>query len=168
MHGRELEGDRGERHNSRNPGGLPYTATLSAASNDVTVTNTVTCDTRLTLVKQVVNGPPLLPTAWTLSAIPPTGTPCRVTTGAPAITNALVTPNTTYQLAESGGDPRYVQDDNRTNLQTNPLSTGSMTCVQIDALGNVIPGFSDGINGGVSVSTRATACAAPRPTGPLR
>ncbi len=72
-----------------------------------------------------------------------------------------MTPNTTYQLAESGGDPRYVQDDNRTNLQTNPLSTGSMTCVQIDALGNVIPGYSDGINGGVSVplgySVRCTA-----------
>ena len=151
------------------PATLPYTATLSAPANDVTVTNTVTCDTRLTLVKQVFNGPAtVLPTAWTLSAIPPTGTTLTGQTGAPAITNAAVTPNTTYQLAESGGDPRYVQDDNRTNLQINPLSTGSMTCVQIDAHGDVIPGYSDGINGGVSVPLGySVRCTATNRTAPL-
>ncbi len=149
------------------PASLPYTATLSVPSNDVTVTNTVTCDTRLTLVKQVVNGN-VAPTAWTLSAIPPTGSTLSGQTGAPAITNAVVTPNITYQLAESGGDPRYVQDDNRTNLQTNPLSTGSMTCVQIDANGNVIPGYSDGINGGVSVPLGySVRCTATNRTAPL-
>ncbi len=79
-----------------------------------------------------------------------------------------MTPNITYQLAESGGDPRYVQDDNRTNLQTNPLSTGSMTCVQIDANGNVIAGYSDGINGGVSVPLGySVRCTATNRTAPL-
>ena len=64
-----------------------------------------------------------------------------------------VTPNARYQLFETDGDPLYVQTDNRTNLQSNPLSTGSATCIRVDENGNPWPdsGFSDGINGGVNV-----------------
>ena len=64
-----------------------------------------------------------------------------------------VTPNARYQLFETDGDPRYVQTDNRTNLQSNPLSTGSATCIRVDENGDPWPnsGFSDGINGGVNV-----------------
>jgi uncharacterized repeat protein (TIGR01451 family) len=71
-----------------------------------------------------------------------------------------VTPGVVYQLAESGGDPRFIQVDRRTD-DSNPLSTGSMDCVELDENGEVIPGFSDGINGGVAVplgaSVRCTA-----------
>ena len=56
----------------------------------------------------------------------------RPSTGQP------VTPNARYQLFETGGDPRYVQTDNRTNLQSNPLSTGSATCIRVDADGSAL------------------------------
>ncbi|QDZ15003.1 VWA domain-containing protein [Humibacter ginsenosidimutans] len=137
---------------------LPYTATLTQEHNTVTVTNTVTCDTKLTLVKQVQGGD-ADPSEWTLTGIAPDGA-LPGPSGHSGV-SASVTPNVTYQLAESGGDPLYKQVDERTNLQSNPLSTGSMTCVQVDAEGNVIAGYSDGINGGVSVplgfSVRCTA-----------
>ena len=71
--------------------------------------------------------------------------------GAAAVTDVTVAANVRYQLRETGGDPRYVQDDNRTDLQANPLATGSATCIRVDAQGNQIVGFSDGINGGVNV-----------------
>ena len=61
-----------------------------------------------------------------------------------------MTPGVTYPLAESGGDPNYVQDVAQ-NANPIPGSTGSWGCVQVDAGGNVIPGFSDGLNGGVTV-----------------
>ena len=62
-----------------------------------------------------------------------------------------MTPGVIYQLAESGGDVRFPQLDNRTDASS-PLSTGSMDCVEIDPnSGDIIPGFSDGINGGVTV-----------------
>ena len=69
------------------------------------------------------------------------------------MTSQLVTPNARYQLFENGGDPRYLQTDDRTNLQSNPLSTGSATCIRVDANGAPVAGsgYSDGINGGVNV-----------------
>ena len=109
---------------------------------------------------QEVNGGTASPASWTLnasflaSASVPTGLPGFAgASGAAAVTNQLVTPNARYQLFENGGDPRYVQTDNRTNLQSNPLSTGSATCIRVDAQGAPWPndGFSDGINGGVNV-----------------
>ena len=50
---------------------LPYTATLAAGANSYTMTNTVSCISRLTLVKQV-NGS-AAPTVWTLTATAPSG-----------------------------------------------------------------------------------------------
>ncbi|WP_105186316.1 VWA domain-containing protein [Micropruina glycogenica] len=149
---------------------LPYTATLSTATNTFMVTNVVTCTARLTLVKEVVGGT-ALPTAWNLQAVAPTGAlagPNGASDSA-AATNVVVTPGVVYQLRESGGPPEYVQDDNRTNLESNPLSTGSMACVEIDAAGNVVPGFADGINGGVRVPLGSRVrCTATNRTAELR
>ncbi len=134
-------------------------------ANTYTITNTVTCETLLTLDKVVRGGLPADqdPDLWTLTAIAPAGAlpgPSGIG-GTPGTTLVPVTPDVVYQLAESGGDPRFVQVDNRTDLEINPLSTGSMDCVELDANGEVIPGFSDGINGGVTVplgaSVRCTA-----------
>ncbi len=149
---------------------LPYTATLSATTNAFTVTNVVTCQSRLTLAKEVRGGT-AAPTLWNLQAVAPTGALAGPSgaTGSAGATNISVTPGVTYQLRESGGPPEYAQIDNRTNLQSNPLSTGSMTCIEIDANGVQIPGFSDGINGGVQVpiGTRVK-CTAINQTAELR
>ncbi len=132
---------------------LPYEATLSEASNTYRVTNTVVCDTLLTLAKQVQPAGAADPTGWTLEAVAPTGAlPGPIgATGTAGVTNISVTPDVTYQLRESGGDPRFAQVDRRSDLQNNPLSTGSMTCIRVDADGTPIPGFNDGLNGGVQV-----------------
>ena len=125
--------------------GLPYTATLAAGTNSFTITNPVTCTTRLTLVKSVTAGP-AAPTAWNLSATAPAGAAAGPT-GTTGV-SALVTPGARYTLAEAGGDPRYIQRAGA-NAVPIPGSTVSWQCVEIDANGNVVPGFADGLNGGV-------------------
>ena len=87
-------------------------------------------------------------TSWTLRRIAPGGA-LAGPTGTTGVT-ANVTPGVTYPLAESGGNPNYVQDV-APGAVLIPGSTGSWACVQVDANGNVIPGFSDGLNGGVTV-----------------
>ncbi|KRA25639.1 hypothetical protein ASD65_15345 [Microbacterium sp. Root61] len=140
------------------PGG-GYVMTLPNEHNTATITNTVTCDSRLTLIKTVQGGN-AAPTSWTLNASflatpeVPAGVPgFSGATGAPGTTGQLVTPDARYQLFETGGSPLYAQTDNRTNLQSNPLSTGSATCIRVDANGApwAGSGYSDGINGGVNV-----------------
>jgi hypothetical protein len=149
---------------------LPYTATLSQDSNTYRVTNRVTCESRLTLVKEVEGGP-AAPTSWTLQAVAPTGALPGPNgfTGSSGATNIPVTPQVTYQLRESGGDPRYAQVDRRTDLESNPLSTGSMTCIEVRADGTQVPGFADGLNGGVQVPIGARVrCTATNQAAELR
>ena len=149
---------------------VPYTPTLSQAANTYTITNTVTCTARLTLEKQVQFGTADV-TSWNLRAIAPPGALAgpNGASGSAAATNVQVTPLVTYQLAESGGDPAFAQVDSRTDLQSNPLSTGSMTCQEVNAAGVVIPGFSDGINGGVTVPLGARVrCVALNQTATMR
>ncbi|MBE7699889.1 VWA domain-containing protein, partial [Oerskovia sp. Sa1BUA8] len=129
---------------------LPSSVTLVAGANSAMVTNTVTCESTLTLAKTVQGGP-ASPTAWTLDAVAPGSAlagPNGVT-GSPGAT-ALVTPGVVYPLAESGGDPNYAQVRGP-NAVIIPGSTGTWLCVELDADGSVIPGFSDGLNGGVTV-----------------
>ena len=86
---------------------LPYSADARRRGRTPTQSPTPsTCPARLTLVKTVVNGP-AAPTAWTLTATAPTGA-LPGPTGTTGVT-APVTPQVTYPLAESAGDPRYVQ-----------------------------------------------------------
>ncbi|WP_350347366.1 hypothetical protein ABIQ69_12070 [Agromyces sp. G08B096] len=125
---------------------LPYTPTLQPGSNSYTITNVVTCAAELTLVKQVANGD-AAPGDWTLDAVAPVGS-LPGPNGLSGVV-APVTPNVRYPLVEDG-DPRYVQSILQGG-QPIPPSTGSWNCVQTDAQGNVVPGFSDGINGGVTV-----------------
>ena len=140
------------------PLGAGFLVTLSQPSNTATITNTVNCREH-THAGQA--GPRRYRRAEQLDSerlIPrrPPGQPPRsrvLGASGSAAATADVTPNARYQLFETGGDPRYVQTDNRTTLQSNPLSTGSATCIRVDADGASVPGsgFSDGINGGVNV-----------------
>ncbi|MFE6963863.1 hypothetical protein ACFVAJ_02040 [Agromyces sp. NPDC057679] len=130
-------------------GALPYSATLQPGDNTYTITNTVACDSQLTLKKTVSNGP-VAPGEWNLDAVAPGGALAgpNGATGTPNAT-ALVTPNVTYPLVETG-DPRYVQTLGL-NAVPVPPATGSWDCVQVNAGGTVVPGFADGLNGGVTV-----------------
>ncbi len=133
--------------------GAGYTLALPNAKNTATITNTVTCKSTLTLVKRVEGGT-AAPTAWTLKAMDTSGaTVFSGASGAAAVTNIDVTPDARYQLGETGGSALYTQVDNRTNFQSNPASTGSATCIRVNANGTPYEGsgFSDGINGGVNV-----------------
>ena len=148
------------------------TETLDAGANTYTVRNTVTCESRLTLAKDVEGEADAA--LWTLSALPAPGTPAGQlpgpsgTAGSAAVTDQTVTTGIPYQLAESGGPATYLQDDQRTDLQTYPLSTGSWTCLRVDAEGNEIAGFTDGLNGGVTVPIGArVACTATNRTAQL-
>ncbi|MHA7986893.1 VWA domain-containing protein [Rathayibacter sp. CAU 1779] len=127
---------------------LPFSATLQAGANTYQITNVVTCPASLTLEKDVLDGPAAA-TEWTLNAAAPGGA-LPGPSGTTGVTGA-VTPSVTYALSESGGDPRYAQvaDPNAVAI---PGSTVSWFCNQIDpTTGDVIAGFSDGLNGGVTI-----------------
>ncbi|WP_127792859.1 hypothetical protein [Agromyces sp. LHK192] len=128
---------------------LPYSPTLNAGANTYRITNTIQCDAQLTLEKSVANGTSPV-TSWVLDAVAPGGAlpGPNGASGTPGAT-APVTPNVRYVLTESG-DPRYVQTLTE-GAEPTPPATGSWFCVQVDAQGNVIPGFADGANGGVIV-----------------
>ena len=144
---------------------LPHNATLAAGTNIYQITNTVSCPSRLTLVKTVLNGP-AVPTTWTLTAAAPAGalTGPAGTTGV----TAPVTPGAIYALSENTADPRYVQQAVGGAVAI-PGSTISWFCVQVNpTTGAVIPGFSDGLNGGVNVPAGfAVSCEARNQTAPL-
>ncbi|HEY5117515.1 MAG TPA: hypothetical protein VIJ00_18475, partial [Nakamurella sp.] len=126
---------------------LPYSATLVAGANTYTVTNTVTCTTRLTLNK-TVRGGTALPSAWTLTATAPSGAAAGPT-GTSGVT-ATVTPGARYVLSETGGTPIYAQLAGA-NAVPIPGSTVSWNCSQVANDGTTpVPGFSDGLNGGVT------------------
>ena len=65
-----------------------------------------------------------------------------------------MTPDARYQLFESGGEPALRRRPTTApTCSPTPSSTGSATCIRVDAAGAPWPdsGFSDGINGGVNV-----------------
>ncbi|WP_051172468.1 SpaA isopeptide-forming pilin-related protein [Microbacterium indicum] len=124
---------------------------LDQEHNTIVVRNEITCTSELTLVKQVEGGS-ADPTDWTLDAIAPSGAAAgpRGATGSPEATG-VVTADATYALAESGGDPRYAQVDERARPLALPDSTGSWQCVLVDADGAVISDVIDGADGGATV-----------------
>ncbi|WP_020522332.1 VWA domain-containing protein [Catelliglobosispora koreensis] len=133
--------------------------TLAAGLNTFEVLNTVTCETRLKLLKEIVNpyGPPQAAlTEWTLKAIPPDG-------GAPILNgptgvNGVVTAGVTYSLAETTV-PGYAQeiDDDAT---ITPPATGTWHCVLKLRDGSTSTEF-DGLNGTVTVQIgRRAECTA--------
>ena len=130
---------------------LPASPTLVAGANTATVTNVVTCQSRLTLDKTVANGSAQAD-AWTLDAIAPDGAlPGPSGAAGSGGATAEVTPSTPYPLAESGGDVNYAQYT-VPNANLAEGSTGSWFCVQLAADGEtVVPGFADGLNGAVQV-----------------
>lgn len=77
---------------------------LQHATNALTITNTVTCDTRLTLVNVVGFGS-ASPDAWTLRASAPDGSGLSGTTGATGAVRA----GAALALSQSGGSATYVQ-----------------------------------------------------------
>ncbi|KIP52725.1 DUF11 domain-containing protein [Leucobacter komagatae] len=148
--------------------------------NEVTITNTVRCETKLTLEKTVSSGETPA-TEWTLNALNQGGAlagPGGVTGSAAATAN--VTPDTVYPLAEEATTARargYVQQWQPTiqsQWQANEAlgATGSWVCVVATSLDNGKPVWaqnqSDGRNGGVTVQpggwTKCTAVNDPKPT----
>jgi hypothetical protein len=89
-----------------------------------------------------VGGGSAAPTAWALHAYGPAGA-LSGPSGATGV-SAPVTPQTTYQLAESHGDDpallEYVQDDERSRPLQHPRSTGSMACNIVGAAGDATGG----------------------------
>lgn len=119
-----------------------YVQTLKAGANTATVTNTLTCTTNLTLVKEVVGGT-VQSNAWTLAGYPSTGP--AVVQGTTGVT-AKVTAGVSLQLGESGGSALYVQDDSRSPEERTqaPRSTGSWACSAVDGLKNPVAGVVTG------------------------
>ncbi|WP_029145648.1 vWA domain-containing protein [Microbacterium luticocti] len=78
---------------------------LTQTHTTVSVTNTVTCDQRLTLVKKVDGSAD--PRLWTLTATPPGGTGGAGLSGTTGVTGPVVS-GIRYTLAESGGPATYV------------------------------------------------------------
>ncbi|MCI1641375.1 MAG: VWA domain-containing protein [Actinomyces sp.] len=159
---------------------LPYEPTLEAGANEYTITNTVTCTTKLTLIKQVIGGT-ADPTDWTFTARtvpddPTTGTPVAgldgAALGALAGGNVGVTVEVdpaTLQLSEQDGPATYKQQfvGNRdTQESIFPFATGSWDCRHVDDELQQVDTFQDGMNGGVTVGMGThVACTAYNLTG---
>ncbi len=105
--------------------------TLAAGLNSYHLTNTVTCATQLTLIKQISNpfpgATPVPLSSWALTATPAGGGPAAVS-GATGVTGA-VTGGTSYALAESSV-PGYTQQV-VPGATLAPGATGSWHCVQV-------------------------------------
>ncbi|WP_370618096.1 hypothetical protein [Mumia sp. Pv 4-285] len=130
---------------------LPAEETLTAAVNTYTITNVLTCVSTLTLAKEV-RGAVADPTLWTLTSIAPAGalTGPAGASGSAGVTSVDVTPGVRYGLTESGGDLNFIQFVD-SNAVIPPGNSGSWTCQQVGPDGEVIPGYGDGLNGGVNV-----------------
>ena len=135
------------------PGSLPDDVELVGGANLYSVTNTVTCQAQLTLLKEVQPNGAVDPALWSLNAAAPAGA-LPGPTGTTGVT-ALVTPLELYTLSESGGDPRFTQLVGP-NAVAIPGSTISWRCVLVDESGQPIPPGTvfDGLNGGVARSAR--------------
>ena len=103
-------------------GSLPYSDILGGGSNHYTITNTVTCDSTLTLVKDVLNGPALA-SAWTLSATPVDAGDLAFASGSTGVSHP-VSADSAYQLDENDADSRYNQ-------------VGPWTCTQFGSVTTV-------------------------------
>ncbi|MET4158896.1 hypothetical protein [Agromyces sp. PvR057] len=145
-------------------GANTYAATLAGGLNTYEITNTVTCPTKLTLLKEVQGGP-AVKADWTLTSLPPVDGPggpylpgpSGSDTGTGVVGN--VTPTAYYPLAEAGVPAAsartslYKQVDNRNSDLSVPGSTGSWNCLTLNADGGTAGAGSNagGLNGGVRV-----------------
>jgi len=117
-HGSVTEDSSGGVHDG---GALPYTDSLWGGANHYTITNVVTCDSTLTLVKDVLNGPALA-SAWTLSASPVDGTDLPFASGSTGVSHT-VSADSAYVLDENDADSRYSQVGPWTCTQFGSVST---------------------------------------------
>lgn len=129
------------------PGGGLDSGLLPAGVSEWTIRNTIDCDSRLTLVKRVANGP--LASAdgealWDLTGYGPAGTPgipAEITghSGDASITSVPVVPDSVYQLAEAlpspvppGEDGHYLYHYRQADVRADPIlypqSSGSWDC----------------------------------------
>ena len=158
-------------------GSLPYADTLGGGSNHYTITNAVTCDSNLTLVKDVLNGPALA-SAWTLSATPVDGADLPFTSGSSGVSHP-VTADSDYQLDEDDADSRYNQVGPWTCTQFGTVTTvnneqrvsvqagRSATCTVANATAVlVLRKVVQNPNGGTAVPGDFTLVANPQGAGP--
>jgi hypothetical protein len=139
--------------------------TLVAGLNTYDLTNTVTCVTTLTLLKNVLDpfGPAADPTQWMLTGLADNSS--QTFSGTTGV-SANITPNLRYDLSEStvaGYSQQIVA-----GAVLVPNSTGSWHCVLRLSDGTTGPEF-DGLNGGVSVTPGQNAeCTAINTAQPAR
>ncbi|SBT48115.1 VWA domain-containing protein [Micromonospora auratinigra] len=130
--------------------------TLDAGLNTFQITNTVTCVTRLQLVKAVDNpygGTTPPPTAWTLNAYPP-GSPTPVISGTTGVQDT-VTPDLVYSLGESNV-PGFAQTVEQGAVIV-PPATGSWNCLLAQPDGPPKGPGPTGADGTVAVQIGQTA-----------
>lgn len=126
--------------------GGAYADALEGGTNHYTITNTVTCNGQLTLVKEVLNGPALA-SAWTLSATGGNGT-LPFASGSTGVSHP-VTAGTPYALGENDADPRYDQ-------------VGPWTCGEFGQVTTL-----DGVQSVALEAGRSTTCTVQNATGEL-
>ncbi|WP_147525027.1 DUF7927 domain-containing protein [Cellulomonas timonensis] len=122
----------------------PFDLTLAKGANELTVTNEVECTSRLRLFMTTNDG--FSVAGWTLGA-EGGGSTIGFADGLSGV-EGQVSPNALYELTQSPGDPRYVSFINSGAVAG---TTASWVCEQVDAQGDSIPGFTDGIDGDVTV-----------------
>jgi fimbrial isopeptide formation D2 family protein/LPXTG-motif cell wall-anchored protein len=157
-------------------GALAFSDTLGGGSNHYTITNTVTCHSNLTLVKDVSNGPALA-SAWTLSATPVDGSDLAFASGSTGVSHA-VTADSDYQLDENDADSRYNQVGPWTCTQYGSVTTvnneqrvsveagRSATCTVVNATAVlVLRKVVQNPNGGTAVPGDFTLVASPQSGG---
>jgi len=130
---------------------MPSELTLRSAANTATVTNNVSCESNLTLNKEVIGGA-ISPQAWDLAGLNDSGT--AVIQGKSGVRQSIPA-NQRLALAESNGPAEYVQDDTRTSQERSaaPRATGSWKCVTVDVDGKTVQGVlaeRSGTNGTVT------------------
>ncbi|MDR1151109.1 MAG: hypothetical protein LBK72_01300, partial [Bifidobacteriaceae bacterium] len=142
--------------------GPEYEPTLGAGDNLFEVTNTVQCDTQLTLLK-MVHMNKVSPAQWTLAAHPTTAGP-QVQLGPngepdqDGYISANVTPTVPYILSESGGDPAFTPYviPAETGIEPVEGSVGSWICMLADRSPGADPGAialypTEGFYGSITV-----------------
>ncbi len=120
---------------------LDYDFKLEPGSNSAVIKNEVTCDTKLTLIKQVEGGD-AEPTEWDLTATDPSSNESLRVNGEGT---GEVEPDTEFTLAEEGGPATYVQDLTEGGI-------GAWTCTEVDADGNTVESdYADAVDDKVTV-----------------
>ncbi|QIK64386.1 choice-of-anchor A family protein [Leucobacter viscericola] len=126
---------------------IPHTMVLAEGDNSVTITNTVSCRSRINLVKQVVGGK-RTPSEWKLVVTPKAnilaGDKAQTVVGSDQGVSVEVNPGTTYELSETGPLTDYHLSSLRCNVgdsgayidvtEVTPGARDNITCIFVNSV----------------------------------